>query len=191
MKVLFAVSVCAQVACLSFVSPVLALPGDQDVFTGFEGISTTAPDPFHIGAVPEQASFSGDAFSGVLGQTALYFNGSFSWMIQPNGTGRIDFDRNAAVVEFWARTNPGASQDLTIRALNDAGQQLGGEVTLTQPEAWQLVSFAGNIDHILVDNPDAAMAAIDDFGFTSVPEPAAGVGLVALVLLAHGRLRRR
>ena len=154
----------------------LALPTDQDNFTSFESLSTMQGVPFSLGSTPD-VTFSGDAFSGVIGNIALYHTGSSSWMVDGGGVGVIDFEVNAAVVEFFAKANPGLSPGETtvITALDDLDLQLD-LVTVTPGEDWRLVSFVGDIDHVEVVNNAlstgfAAYNGIDDFGYTPVPEP--------------------
>ena len=171
----------------------LALPTDQDNFTSFESLFTMQGVPFSLGSTPD-VTFSGDAFSGSIGNAALYHNdGFFSWMVDGGGAGVIDFEVNAAVVEFFAKANPGLSPGETtvITALDDLNQQLDS-VTVTPGEDWRLVSFVGDIDHVEVVNNalstgPAAYNGIDDFGYTPVPEPqdALWVALIALAILSR------
>ena len=163
-----------------------AAPMDQVVFEDFGGISTIVGDPFSIGTTHERAMFDGDAFSGVAGITELYRPGnSFAWMVNPGGTGTIQFQENAAEVEFYSRTRSNADGNTTITAFDEVGTVVGTPVTLTPADEWQLLSFTGNIDHIDVQNMASGMNqmnAIDDLGFTSVaiPEPSTLTILLAV-----------
>ncbi len=177
-------------AVLLLAVPLQAAPEDQDVFTNFETINTTTGAPFSIGTSPESATFSGDGFSGVAGIGELYRSGNHAWMINPGGTGTVEFETNAATVEFWTRLRTGADGSSVYTAYDDADQVVD-TLTISTPGAFQLVSFTGNIDHIeVVNNATTAgnrlMNSIDDFGYTAVPEPStlllglgAGVALVS------------
>ena len=171
-----------------------AAPELQDVFTDFQTISTSTGEEFSIGTSPTSATFSGDGFSGVAGIGELYHSGSHAWMINPSGTGVIRFETNAAVVEFWTRIRSGADGSSVYTAFDDADQVVD-TLTIDTPGAFQLVSFAGNIDRIEVVNNattagDRLMNSIDDFGYTAVPEPATLLlGLSSLLAFAAGRRR--
>lgn len=110
-------------------------------------------------------------------------------MVMENSLGRVDFDLNAAEVEFFARTHPDADGNTVISAFDDANNQIGSDVTLTPGDGFALVSFSGSIDHILVDNQATnIMNAVDDFGFTAIPEPSTLLlGSVALMALLGRR----
>jgi len=145
----------------------VADPQDQDVFTDFEGISSTN---FSIGSSPNTATFSGNAFSGTVGDFDLYFSGFFAWMVNEGGTGTIDFETNAQSVCFYARTNPFAFNDTIITAFDDDNNVIE-EITIETGSGWNLVNISGSIDRIEVFNTDSnQMNAIDDFGFTPVDE---------------------
>ena len=150
--------------------PRMLLAGDLGVFTDFEEfVPNTAVDvPFDVGTDPERATFSGDAFAGIANIPELYHSGVRAWMVQPGGTGRIDFETNAAEVEFWARTRSFASGSTVITAFDDA-ENVIDTITLTAPDPFQLISFMGSIDYIEVVNNDLSqMNSIDDFGFTPI-----------------------
>ncbi len=172
-----------------------AAPEDQDVFTDFETINTGIGDSFSIGTSPDSATFSGDGFSGVAGIGELYFSGNHAWMVNPAGTGVIDFETNAATVEFWTRIRTGADGSSVYTAYDDADQVVD-TLTISTPGAFQLVSFAGNIDRIVVENNattagDRLMNSIDNFGYTAVPEPcsiALSIGAI-ITTLVTGRRR--
>ena len=171
-----------------------AAPQDQDVFTDFETINTNLGDPFSIGVSPESATFSGDGFSGVAGIGELYFSGSHAWMVNPGGTGVIDFETNAATVEFWTRIRTGADGSSVYTAYDDTDQVID-TLTISSPAAFQLVSFTGSIDRIEVVNNattagDRLMNSIDNFGYTAVPEPSTIVLGIGMMLATLGVRRR-
>lgn len=168
-------------------------PMDLDVFTTFEEITpnTLPNEPFTIGTSPASAEFSGNAFAGVGGVPELYFSGIRAWMVMPDSTGLIQFETNAATVEFWSRIRTGADGATVITAFGDNGTAIDS-VTIDTPGPFQLVSFTGDIDHITVRNNATGtemMNTIDDFGFTPIPEPAAFVGLVLCTALALRKTR--
>ncbi len=167
----------------------VADPMDQDVFTTFEGISTGVGETFSIGTSPETAEFSGDAFAGIANIPELYHSGMSAWMVNPNGTGMINFETNAAEVEFWARTLGTANGPTLITAFDDLAQVID-TITLTSSDPWQLVSFSGSVDRLEVVNQATGagqMNSIDDFGFSPIPESStwalALFGVLACLLL--------
>ena len=112
----------------------------------------------------------------------------------------IDFaENNAAIVEFFIKTHPSANGDTIVTAFDDGGSVIGSSLTITAGffdttdplgKGFSLVSFSGNIDRIEISNTATNfMNAMDDIGFTSVPEPTsmALIGACLPVLL----LRRR
>ena len=166
----------------------VGLPEDQDVFERFESFfpNTSVGDPISIGVAPKSTVLTGDAFAGRIGTIALYHSGVRSWMINGLGTGVMTFDLPASTVEFWARTGTAASSDASIRVY-DSANELIDTGSVLEPLPWQLFSFSGNIKRIEIENPDAAMMAIDDFGFTSIPAPATAVLLSAVALVRRRR----
>lgn len=176
-------------------APLCAAPEDQDVFTDFETINTSVGEEFSIGTSPEAATFGGDGFSGVAGIGELYFSGVRAWMINPGGTGTIDFETNAATVEFWTRLRTGADGSSVYTAYDDADQVIDTQ-TISTPGAFQLLSFSGNIDRIeIVNNAtmagDRLMNSIDNFGYTTVPEPSSlMLGLAAFASAIVARRKR-
>jgi len=181
-------------AALLLAAQLQAAPEDQDVFTDFESINTSAGELFSIGTSPESATFNGDGFSGVAGIGELYRSGNHAWMINPGGTGVVEFETNAATVEFWTRIRSGADGSSVYTAFDDAGQVVD-TLTIDTPGAFQLVSFNGDIDRIeIVNNAttagDRLMNSIDDFGYTAVPEPSTLLlGLGAYVALLSKQRR--
>lgn len=176
--------------------PAAALAAEEAVFTDFEGIETLVGEPFDLGATPARATFAGAAWSGVSGQTALYFSGFHAWMVEPGGVGSIAFETPAASVEFRARAHPFATAITRITARNAAMEGVG-QITLAAADAWQLVALAGPIASIEVENLDPTrLNAIDDFGFTPIEAPEPGSALTALFASAalaaaqRGRARR-
>ncbi len=154
-------------------SVVIADPMDLDVFTDFERINTQTGMPFTLGDDSAAAQLSGDAFSGIIGVRELYFSGTHAWMVNPGGTGLIQFEPNAAAVEFWTNSSRNANGSTIIRAFDDQDQVVDS-VTLMGPDPFQLVSFSGNIDRIEVSNNATGfrqMNAIDDFGFSPLVIP--------------------
>ena len=162
-------------------------PEDQDVFTDFESFDTMPGDTFSLGTAPQVSTFSGDAFAGVAGIGELYFSGLRAWMVNPGGTGVIEFDTNAATVEFWTRIRTGATGPSVYTAFDDLDQVISEE-TVSTPGPFQLLSFTGNIARIEIRNNAAGagmMNSVDDFGFTPIPEPTAIVlGFLAIATLA-------
>ena len=167
-----------------------AAPQDQAVFSDFESFNpnTAFGASFSIGSSPEKATFGGDGFAGAVGNFSLYNSGVRAWMIVENGTGSVDFETNAATVEFMTRLIDGANGSSVYTAYDDANQVIDS-VTIDTPGAFQLVSFTGNIDRLeIVNNATGAgqMNSIDDFGFTAIPEPSSlvlGLGAVAGIFM--------
>ncbi len=151
----------------------VAAPMDQDVFTNFEAINTTFGTPFDVGTGDAIATFSGDARSAFAGIGELYKSGSHSWMVGPAGVGTITFERNAAVVEFFAIARSGANGNTIITAFDDANAVVSTPVTIIPFNPFQLVSFTGNINRIDIQNfatgsNFSTYNGIDDFGYTPI-----------------------
>ena len=166
------------------------------VSTNFEEFSpnTVVGEPFTIGTTPERATFSGKAFAGQEFIGELYYSGSRAWMVESRGTGIIEFETNASEVTFWARTRSLATRTTEISAFDSMDQQIGSTVVLNAPDPFQLVSFSGNIAWIKVFNKDVTyMNAVDDFTFTTIPEPSTFVlGLLGMAaLIGYRRLNQR
>ncbi len=169
---------------------VIAVPEAQTIFSSFEGITTTPGAPFDLGFTPTRATFSGNAFSATLLDPRSYHTGLFAWMVQSNSVGHINFETNAAIVQFWARTNPSGGSPTIIEAF-DAGNNSLGQTSVTQLDGWKFFNFAGDISRIEVTNTDALLHnSIDDFGYTPVPAPGAAV-LLSIGACVTGRRRRR
>ena len=171
----------------------IASTASATVFEDFDSIvpNTQVGVPFTVGTAPESATFLGDAFAGVAGVGELYFSGNKAWMVLENGTGVIDFDQNAASVDFWTRLRTGANGSSVYTAYDDFDQVIDS-ITIDTPGAFQLLSFTGNIDRIEVVNNatgSGQMNSIDDITFTAIPEPATWVFASSAVLLLM-RLRR-
>ena len=167
-------AIAALLALPLFAAPVAALPQDQTVFTSFEDISpnTAVGELIVVGVWPNSANFTGDAFAGVIGDFSLYHSGLKSWMVVTNGTGVISFEIDAAVVEFYAKVLSLAMRSTVITAFDAFGVIVGVPVTVSPGTGWQLISLSGAIAWIEVVNLDhQQMNAIDDFGFTPVPDP--------------------
>jgi len=170
-----------------------AAPQDQDFFEDFEGIPNTMTGaPFSLGSAPDSASLSGNAFAGFASQPALYHSGIRSWMVLENSVGLIEFaDNNAAVVEFFIRTHPMADGDTIVTAFDDFDQIIGSPITIPTGDGFTLVSLSGSIDRIeIANNATNIMNGLDDFGFTTVPEPSSLV-LGAIAIVASLTTRRR
>ena len=155
----------------------VAAPVDQSQFTNFESFTpnTSPGDDLVIGITPETATFTGeDQFAGFAGIGELYNSGIRAWMLPAGSTAEIRFDElNAAVVEFYARTRSTANGSTLITALADDDSVIDS-VVLSAGDPFQLVSFNGDINRITLANQasgDSNQMAIDDFGFTAVPEP--------------------
>jgi len=157
----------------------LAAPQDQDVFTDFEGITATT---VVIGTGNVTATFT-NGFSATAGIPELYTSGIFGWMVDPGNTGEIQFETNAAIVEFFARTRSIADGPSVVTAF-DSLDQVVDSVTLNVGDPFQLVSMTGSIARIEFANNATAgcvdcMNSIDDFGFSPV-----GAGNTTSVLAA-------
>ena len=170
-----ALIVVTMMICVISSLDAVADPMDQDVFTDFETINTAVGAPFDVGTGDAIATFSGDAFSGVIGIGELYSSGLRAWMVGPAGVGTITFERNATVVEFFARTRSIANGNTIITAFDDDNAVVGTPVILTPaiPGSFELVSLTGNIDRIeflnLATGPgSSSYNGIDDFGFTPI-----------------------
>lgn len=171
-----------------------ALPEDQTFFTDFEDVfpNTSPGEIIVVGVSPETAELGGDAFGGRIGVAALYHSGVRSWMVQANGTGVIHFETDADTVEFYAKVLASATGDTVITAFDAFDGIVDGPVTISPGTGWQLVSLTGGIARIDVENLDAAeLNGVDDFGYTSAPEPSAVLmllsGSVLLTLLDRAR----
>ena len=171
---------------------VSAAPQDQEVFTDFETIEAT---DFSIGSGDVTATFTG-GFSGFAGIGELYNSGIRAWMVNPGNTGEIQFETNAAVVDFFARTRSIADGPSVLTAFDSQGQVVDS-VTLTPGNPFEEVIFTGSIARIeFANNATAActtcMNTIDDFGFSPVSantvdlsgtvQDPGGTGLCAMVL---------
>jgi len=167
-----------------------AAPQNQQVYTNFNNMSST---DFTIGTSPNSAHFTGGeaAFRGIF---ELYHfgisNDVYSWFVDAGDTGTIQFETNAAIVEFYGRRRTGSTVDGTLTAFDDNGDVITSASLLGGD--WQFFSWTGSIDHITFTNNDPTQtAALDDFGFTVVPEPSfAAALLVGAGLLSTVRRRR-
>ena len=180
-------------------SPAAAVPEALAVFTSFEEFNPNSAigQTIVVGTSPTTAEFSGNAFAGRVGLGVLYHTGMRSWMVLGDNIlgslGVINFvTTDAAIVEFWTRVLSAASGDTVITAFDALDVIVGGPVTISPGTGWQLDSFTGSIARIDVVNLDAnQMNAIDDFGFTPLPEPGAALALASgsVLLLFIGRRR--
>ena len=167
-------AIAALLALTLLAAPAASLPQDQTVFTSFEEIdpNTAVGELIVVGVWPNSANLTGDAFAGVIGDFSLYHSGLKSWMVVTNGTGVISFEIDAAVVEFYAKVLSLAMRSTVITAFDAFGVIVGAPVTVSPGTGWQLISLSGAIARIEVENLDKRqMNAIDDFGFTPVPDP--------------------
>ena len=187
-------AIAALLALPLFAAPAAALPQDQDVFTSFEDISpnTAVGELIVVGVSPDSAELTGDAFAGVIHVFDLYHSGHKSWMVLKNGTGVITFETDAAVVEFYAIVLGIAMRETVITAFDAFGVIVGAPVTVSPGTGWQLISLSGAIAWIEVQNLDhQQMNAIDDFGFTPLPEPGVALTLASGAALLGVIGRRR
>ena len=166
-RVLINITVIACVFTMLSTGTSLAAPTNQFIFEDFELINS---DDFIIGTENVSAHFS-NGFSAVAGISELYNSGNHAWMVNPGDTGRIEFQPNAAVVEFFARTRSTANGTSTLTAFDDQGVQVGDSITLNPGDRFELFSFKGSIGSIeYTNNADSScsncMNTIDDFGFT-------------------------
>ena len=146
----------------------LAAPRDQDVFTDFEGIDSSN---FSVGTGDVTATFT-NGFSAFAGILELYNSGRYAWMVDPGNTGEIQFETNAAIVDFFARTRSTADGPSVLTAFDSQGQVVDS-VTLTPGDPFQEVIFTGSIARIEFANNASegcvsCMNSIDDFGFSPV-----------------------
>lgn len=151
----------------------LAAPQDQDVFTDFEMIESSN---FSIGTGDVTATFTG-GFSAFAGIQELYNSGIRAWMVDPGNTGEIQFETDAAIVDFFARTRSIANGTSVLTAFDSQGQVVDS-VTLNPGDPFQEVIFTGSIARIEFANNASCgtcMNSIDDFGFS--PVVASGVDL--------------
>jgi hypothetical protein len=186
---------------LLFATPAAAVPEDLDFFTSFEEFNPNSGvgEIIVVGLSPTTAEFGGDAFAGRIGAGALYHTGVRSWMVLANGMvlengiGVIKFvTTDAGKVEFWVRVLLAATGDTVITAFDAFDVIADGPKMISPSTEWQLVLLAGSIARIDVVNLDAnEMSAIDDFGFTPLPEPGATLTLVSGVALLGAIGRRR
>jgi hypothetical protein len=96
------------------------------------------------------------------------------------------------VVEFYARVLSDATGNTVITAFDASDAVVDGPVTVVPDTGWQLISLSGDIAGIDVENLDAAeLNAIDDFGFTPLPEPGAALALASGATLLGVIGRRR
>lgn len=175
----------AAMAFLAGIPPgsALASAAALAVFDDFERINAT---DFLIGTAPDTAHFRG-GFSGVAGIPELYLSGSHAWMVNPGHSGEITFETRAAEVAFHARTRSTADDVSILRAFDEQGVQVGEQITLHPGDPFRQVILSGSIARIVFENTascDTCMNALDDFGFSPVPIPAAawlfGSSLLAL-----------
>ncbi|MBW2422693.1 MAG: hypothetical protein JRG86_00495 [Deltaproteobacteria bacterium] len=191
-----AIRIVVTTLCLLWVSAAEAAPEGQEFFSSFEEFSpnTVPGSPFDIGTAPDLATFGGDAFAGFLATPLLYRTGIRSWMVQANGLGTIDFPAIAAEVEFYAVVLSGATSATFVTAFDPLDQQIGPTFVIDPGAGFQFVRFVGPVASIDVENPAGQMNAVDDFGFTSLPEPglapAAMAGAALLVRLRGRRARK-
>ncbi len=173
--------------------PALAGTLPLPVSTDFEGLTSAPGEELVIGAVGEAARFSGDAFTGSVGNFTLYHSGFFAWMVETGGTGSVVFDSGASDVRLWATANANADAALSVEALDRAGAVIASE-TLQPGDGFRELTFVGDIGSIRFDNPSSvasSYASIDDFSFApaQVPEPALALllGVAAAGVALHRR----
>jgi len=152
----------------------LAAPEDQDVFTDFETIDAT---DFSIGSGDVTATFTG-GFSGVAGILELYRSGTHAWMVRESNTGEIQFETNAATVDFFSRARSTADGPSVLTAFDSQGQVVDS-VTLNPGDPFEEVIFTGSIARIEFANNASegcadCMNSIDDFGFSPVDASSSG-----------------
>jgi hypothetical protein len=176
-------------------APAAAVPEELPVFTSFENVipNSAVGEILVFGSSPTTAEFGGDAFAGRLFVAALYHSGVRSWMVQGNGLGVIEFvTTDATLVEFWARVRSAATGNTVITAFDALDVIVDGPVTISPGTGWQLVSLTGSIARVDVVNLDAnEINGIDDFGFSTLPEPGAAMTLIWGVALLGVIGRRR
>ena len=164
-------------------------PRDLDVFTSFE-IGDTGPI---FGDPPDTATFVGGS-SMFVGNFSLYHSGSRSWQTPSSTKTTIDFETPAAVVEFFALDK--LSPDAVITTFDADGFVIDSlNLTSSFPslDFSNPFQFSGEIGSIEIDNPGGGNTWLDDFGYTTVPEPSAlSAGLACLLALAWvATIRRR
>ena len=117
-----------------------------------------------------------------------------SWQTPSSTKTTINFETPAAVVEFFALDT--LSPDAAIRAFDADGfviDSLNLASSFPSLDFSNPFQFSGEIGSIEIDNPSGGDAWLDDFGYTTVPEPSAlSAGLACLLALAWvARIRRR
>lgn len=142
----------------------------QTYETSFEDL--TGETEFFIGP----AHFTG-GIAQTIGVPAFYSDGLRAWMIDGQGTGLVDFGPGALDVSFQARGS--ADGDLVITPLDAAGGDPVGSPFTVSGTDFVAVDFTAQslgqpITHLSFENTGAAgnFAAVDEFAFTAIPEPA-------------------
>lgn len=135
-----------------------------DVSTGFEGISQSS---FVVGTSPISATFTGGVSQTAV-KPGLYHGGIFSWHINGNNTGIVDFENGVNAVEFWIKGAPGASP-AAVRVIDENQSIILTENSRT---SFSMVNLARSNDESLiarieVENTGGADIVIDDFGFSA------------------------
>lgn len=135
-----------------------------DVATSFEGISSST---VVIGSSPITATFTG-GISQTIGNGTLYHSGSFSWHVNANNTGVVNFESNANAVEFWFRNASGALAS-EVRIFDENNTNL---LTTNGTQQFNMVSLSRNIGESLiarieVENMGGADTVLDDFSFSA------------------------
>ena len=145
--------------------------------------SFTANDPNSVGA------------SFFVMTPPLYFTNPNAWVIGPQGTLTIDFNRTVTDLSFWAIGLDGA----TVTVLGNVNEPNVVDVSGMDIKNTAQLNFTGQITGLVLQNTSGAPnignfaaygASIDDISFTTVPEPAA-LGIVALALLLMGLMAFR
>lgn len=184
-------------------------PGDQSLFEDFESFTaggSGSPEIFERFDTPDAVTFSG-GWSGFAGVGAFYHSGVRAWMVQPQGSGAstgegvIAFETPAANVSFFLASGDGTGE---YEVFSDSGDSLFSmtDSLLTDirpaasPDFVSLdASFLGASEGIgrIEFRSSGSPLAVDDFGYTPIPEPALAAALLAsgaLVVVVFVRRRR-
>ena len=171
-------------------------PSAQDFFDDFnfnQG-SSTAPEDINLFTSPDVATFTG-GWAGVVGNGDFYQSGFQAWMLEPGDSGGITFETAADNVSFYLATSDGSG---SLEVFDSANNSLLSQTSFKTDMTGNFESFdastlgaVGGIARIELSSPAGVTMAIDDFGVTSVPEPAQFAFLTGVLGACLVVLRRK